>query len=47
VERHALDQAGQGSPLRLGRGEREASGVNHRAVRTAGLHGAPNLTRRT
>ena len=40
VERDALDQAGQGARLRLGRGERERSGVRRRAVLTAGLHGA-------
>jgi hypothetical protein len=46
VERHALDQAGQGLRLRLGRGERERSGFGRRAVLSAGLHGAPNLTPR-
>jgi hypothetical protein len=40
VERDPLDQAGQGARLRLGRGERERSGVRRRAVLTAGLHGA-------
>src|SRR5690606_12692414 len=45
-EGDALDQAGQGLWLRLGRGEREGTGIGRRAALTAGLHGAPNLPRR-
>ena len=39
VERHALDQAGQGLRLGLGRGEREIDGGG-RSVLSAGSHGA-------